>query len=51
MAAIWGALSSTVDPERRRDLIARHGATLVKASNQHNALLEKLGLQGPYSAG
>ncbi|MGB8314901.1 MAG: NAD(P)-dependent oxidoreductase [Aestuariivirga sp.] len=50
MAAIWGALSSTVNPERRRELIARHGAALVKAGNQHATLLEKLGLQGPYSA-
>ena len=50
MAAIWGALSSTVNPERRRELIERHGAVLVKAGNQHAALLDKLGLQGPYSA-
>ncbi|MDO8353123.1 MAG: NAD(P)-dependent oxidoreductase, partial [Aestuariivirga sp.] len=49
MAAIWGALSSTVNSERRRELIERHGAALVKAGNQHAALLEKLGLQGPYS--
>ena len=49
MAAIWGALSSTVNPDRRRELIERHGAALIKACNQHAALLEKLGLQGPYS--
>jgi hypothetical protein len=49
MAAIWGALSSTANPERRRELIERHGATLIKTSNQHAALLERLGLQGPYS--
>jgi len=49
MAAIWGALSATVNPERRRELIERHGAALVKAGNEHAALLEKLGLQGPYS--
>jgi hypothetical protein len=49
MAAIWGALSSTTNPDRRSDLIARHGAALVKASNQHAVLLEKLGLQGPYA--
>ncbi len=49
MAAIWGALSATVNPDRRRELIARYGATLVKASNQHATLLEKLGLQGPFS--
>jgi hypothetical protein len=49
MAAIWGALSSTVNPERRYELIQRYGATLIKTSNQHAVLLEKLGLQGPYS--
>ena len=49
MAAIWGALSATVNPDRRRELIARYGAALVKASNQHATLLEKLGLQGPFS--
>jgi hypothetical protein len=49
MAAIWGALSATVNPERRRELIERHGAALIKAGNEHAALLEKLGLQGPYS--
>jgi hypothetical protein len=30
-------------------LIERYGATLIKTSNQHAVLLEKLGLQGPYS--
>ena len=49
MAAIWGALSATTNPDRRRELIERHGAALVKAGNQHAVLLEKLGLQGPYS--
>jgi hypothetical protein len=49
MAAIWGALSSTVKPERRRELIERHGAALIKAGNQHVALLDKLGLRGPWS--
>ena len=50
MAAIWGALAATTSPERRKDLIARYGAMLVKAGNEHNVLLEKLGLHGPYSA-
>ena len=49
MAAIWGALSATTNPDRRNDLIARYGAMLVKAGNQHQLLLEKLGLQGPYA--
>ena len=49
MAAIWGALSATTNPDRRKDLIERYGAMLVKAGNQHQVLLQKLGLQGPYS--
>jgi len=31
-------------------LIELHGAVLIKAGNEHAALLEKLGLQGPWSA-
>jgi lactate dehydrogenase-like 2-hydroxyacid dehydrogenase len=49
MSAIWGAIAATVNPDRRQELIARYGATVVKAGNQHAVLLEKLGLQGPYS--
>jgi lactate dehydrogenase-like 2-hydroxyacid dehydrogenase/phosphoserine aminotransferase len=49
MAAIWGAISATPNPDRRHDLIARYGALLVKTGNQHQVLLEKLGLHGPYS--
>ncbi|HLF22012.1 MAG TPA: NAD(P)-dependent oxidoreductase [Aestuariivirga sp.] len=47
LAAIWGALAATDNPERRQELIARHGAELVKSSNQYAVLLEKLGLTGP----
>jgi hypothetical protein len=50
MAAIWGALAATTNPDRRNDLIARYGAMLVKTGNQHQVLLEKFGLQGPFSA-
>ena len=49
MAAFWGAISATTNPERRAELIARYGAGVVKAGNEHGVLLEKLGLQGPYS--
>ena len=49
MAAIWGAIAATTNAARRRNLIARYGATLVKVGNQHQVLLEKLGLHGPYS--
>jgi lactate dehydrogenase-like 2-hydroxyacid dehydrogenase/phosphoserine aminotransferase len=49
MAAVWGAIAATTDADRRNELIARHGAALVKAGNQHATLLEKLGLMGPYA--
>ncbi len=49
MAAIWGAISATTNPDRRLDLISRYGALLVKTGNQHQVLLEKLGLHGPYT--
>ena len=49
MAAIWGALSATTNADRRKELIARHGARLVKMGNQHEVLLEQLGLHGPYA--
>jgi lactate dehydrogenase-like 2-hydroxyacid dehydrogenase/phosphoserine aminotransferase len=49
MAAFWGAISATTNPQRRTELIARYGAAVVKAGNEHGVLLEKLGLQGPYS--
>jgi hypothetical protein len=48
MAAIWGALAATTDPERRKELIERHGARLVKTSNAYATLMRKLGLEGPY---
>jgi lactate dehydrogenase-like 2-hydroxyacid dehydrogenase/phosphoserine aminotransferase len=48
MAAIWGALAATIDPERRKELIERHGARLVKTSNAYATLMRKLGLEGPY---
>jgi lactate dehydrogenase-like 2-hydroxyacid dehydrogenase len=49
LAAIWGALSSTTDPGRRAELIARHGASLVMAFNRHATLMRRLGLEGPYT--
>ncbi len=49
MAAFWGALSATTNVDRRQELIARYGAAVVMAGNQHDVLLEKLGLHGPYS--
>jgi lactate dehydrogenase-like 2-hydroxyacid dehydrogenase/phosphoserine aminotransferase len=48
ITAIWGAIGSTSDPDRRQELIDRHGPRLVKASNAYDALMERLGLKGPY---
>ena len=47
IAAIWGALAATTDPDRRRELIERHGAALVMNSNRYGTLMRKLGLEGP----
>ena len=49
LAAIWGALSSTTDPDRRATLLQRYGAALVRDTNRYTALTEKLGLRGPYA--
>lgn len=49
MAAIWGALATAVTDEAREELIARHGATLVKSFNSYASLMRKLGLEGPYA--
>ncbi|GLS17148.1 phosphoglycerate dehydrogenase [Labrys miyagiensis] len=49
LAAIWGALSSTTDPDRRATLMQRHGAALVRHTNRYAALTERLGLRGPYA--
>ncbi|RED52380.1 NAD(P)-dependent oxidoreductase [Aestuariispira insulae] len=48
MAALWGALASTSDADRRANLLNRYGADLIKASNKYASLMEELGLQGPY---
>jgi len=48
LAAIWGALAATDDPDRRRVLLERYGARLVQSSNRYSALMEGMGLQGPY---
>ena len=48
LAAFWSAVSTTPDPSRRAELIERHGADLVRASNRYASMLEALGLKGPY---
>jgi hypothetical protein len=47
MAAIWGALSSTIDYDRRREQIERYGEALVKSYNTYARLMRKLGFEGP----
>ena len=49
MAAIWGALTSAATREARDELVARHGAALVKSFNSYATLMRKLGLEGPYA--
>ncbi len=49
LAAIWGALSAVEDPDRRRELIDRHGGALMTASNHYAVLMRKLGLEGPFT--
>jgi phosphoglycerate dehydrogenase-like enzyme len=49
IAAIWGALAATADPDRRKELVERYGPKLVKTSNTYATLMRKLGLEGPYA--
>ena len=49
MAAIWGALTTANTEQKRAELIARHGAELVKSFNSYATLMRKLGLEGPYA--
>ncbi|MEE2598930.1 MAG: NAD(P)-dependent oxidoreductase [SAR324 cluster bacterium] len=48
ITAIWGALSSTPNPERREELIKRYGSQLILASNTYASLIDSEGLKGPY---
>lgn len=49
MAAIWGGISAIENEERRQELIARYGKSLIQSGNRYSALLEDLGLKGPYA--
>ena len=49
MAAIWGALQTANTEERRRMLIARHGAALTRHFNAYATLMRELGIEGPYA--
>ena len=48
MAALWGAFNRAASEEALQELIARHGADLVKSFNTYATLMRKLGLEGPY---
>jgi len=48
LAAFWSSISSTSNPERRAELVARHGADFVLGSNRYASIMEALGLKGPY---
>jgi lactate dehydrogenase-like 2-hydroxyacid dehydrogenase/phosphoserine aminotransferase len=48
MAAIWGAINATNDPDRKAELLSRYGAQLVKAGNIYASLASGAGLKGPY---
>ena len=48
ITAIWGALASTQNPERRAELIERYGSQLILASNTYATLIDSEGLKGPY---
>ena len=49
MAAFWGAVEATKDPERRQVLLDRHAAEMVKNSNSYSREMEKFGAKGPFS--
>ncbi len=48
MAAIWGAIDATSNPDRKAELLSRYGAKLVKAGNTYASLASGAGLKGPY---
>jgi hypothetical protein len=48
LAAFWSAMSSTGDAARRAELVERYGSRLVLGSNRYAALMDALGLRGPY---
>ncbi len=48
LAAIWGAIDATNDPERKAELLSRYGDKLVKAGNTYASLASGAGLKGPF---
>ena len=49
MAAFWGAVEATKDPERRQVLLDRYASQMVKNSNRYSREMEKFGAKGPFS--
>ena len=50
MAAFWGAVEATKDPERRQVLLDRHAAEMVKNSNCYSREMERFGAKGPFAS-
>ena len=50
MAAFWGAVEATKDPERRQVLLDRHAAEMVRSSNCYSREMEKFGAKGPFAS-
>ncbi len=48
MAAVWGAISATDDPDRRQELLDGYGEQLVLSSNRYATVMNELGLKGPF---
>ena len=48
MAAFWGAVQATDNPELRQNLISRYGAELLHAVNSYDQLMIANGIKGPY---
>jgi lactate dehydrogenase-like 2-hydroxyacid dehydrogenase/phosphoserine aminotransferase len=49
VAAFWGAVNATLDPQRKAQLIAQYSEQLVLQSNIYATLMQKNGLQGPFA--
>jgi len=50
MAAFWGAVEATKDPERRQVMIERYASQMVKHSNCYAKAMGQFGAQGPFSS-
>ncbi len=48
LAAFWGSIEASKDPEQRSELVKRHIADATRVANQLTSFYAKHGLQGPY---